>query len=152
MCGTGVGFSIENQYVSKLTVVADEFHETESIILVRDSKLGWAKALKELLAMLYAGQIPKWDTTKLRPAGAILKTFGGRSSGPEPLNELFEFAVTIFKGAVGRKLTSIECHDLACKIADTVVVGRCSPQCINIPFRLRRSSNETRQNWRVVDC
>ena len=123
MNGTGVGFSVERQYVSQLPTAADEFHMTDTTITVADSKLGWAKALKELIGMLYIGQIPRWDLSKVRPAGAPLKTFGGRASGPEPLESLFNFAVNIFKNAPGRKLSSIECHDLVCKIAEVVVVG-----------------------------
>ena len=123
MNGTGVGFSVERQEVSKLPRVAEEFYESDTIISVADSKLGWAKAFKELVAMLYHGQVPKWDLTKVRPAGAPLKTFGGRASGPEPLESLFRFSVEIFKNAHGRKLSSIECHDIVCKIAEIVVVG-----------------------------
>ena len=123
MNGTGVGFSVERQYISQLPIIADQFHMTDTTITVADSKLGWAKALKELIGMLYIGQIPRWDLSKVRPAGAPLKTFGGRASGPEPLESLFNFAVNIFKNAPGRKLSSIECHDLVCKIAEVVVVG-----------------------------
>ena len=123
MNGTGVGFSVERQYVSQLPVVAEEFHSTDTTIIVADSKLGWAKALKEMIGLLYAGQIPMWDLSKVRPAGAPLKTFGGRASGPEPLNQLFEFCVSTFKNAAGRKLNSVECHDIVCKIAEIVVVG-----------------------------
>lgn len=123
MCGTGVGFSVERQYISKLPEVAEEFHETDTPIIVRDSKIGWATALKELVALLYTGAVPKWDVTKVRPAGERLKTFGGRASGPEPLERLFRFVVSIFRGAAGRKLTSIEVHDICCHIADCIVVG-----------------------------
>ena len=123
MNGTGVGFSVERQYVNELPPVADEFHHTDTTISVADSKLGWAKGLKELVGMLYIGQIPRWDLSKVRPAGAPLKTFGGRASGPEPLENLFNFAVNIFKNAAGRKLSSLEAHDLVCKIAAVVVVG-----------------------------
>ena len=123
MNGTGVGFSVERQYVSQLPTIADEFFETDTTITVADSKLGWAKALKELVGMLYIGQIPRWDLSKVRPAGAPLKTFGGRASGPEPLESLFNFTVNIFKNASGRKLSSIEAHDVVCKIAEVVVVG-----------------------------
>ena len=123
MNGTGVGFSVERQYVNELPPVADEFHHTDTTISVADSKLGWAKGLKELVGMLYIGQIPRWDLAKIRPAGAPLKTFGGRASGPEPLENLFNFAVNIFKNAAGRKLSSLEAHDLVCKIAEVVVVG-----------------------------
>ena len=123
MNGTGVGFSVERQYVSNLPDVAEEFFESDTTITVADSKLGWAKALKEMVGMLYIGQIPRWDLSKIRPAGAPLKTFGGRASGPEPLEQLFNFCVTVFRSAKGRKLSSIECHDIVCKIAEVVVVG-----------------------------
>ena len=123
MNGTGVGFSVERQYVSQLPVVADDFNMSDTTIVVADSKLGWAKSLKELVGMLYVGQIPQWDLSKVRPAGAPLKTFGGRASGPEPLESLFKFAVNLFQNASGRKLSSLECHDLVCKIAEIVVVG-----------------------------
>ena len=123
MNGTGVGFSVERQEVSKLPPVAEEFFMSDTTIVVSDSKLGWAKAYKELVAMLYSGQIPRWDLSKVRPAGAPLKTFGGRASGPEPLENLFNFTVTTFKNAAGRQLSSIECHDIVCKIAEIVVVG-----------------------------
>ena len=123
MCGTGVGFSVERAFINKLPEVAEEFHPTDSVIVVADSKIGWASAFRELISLLYAGKIPKWDTHKVRPSGARLKTFGGRASGPEPLEDLFNFCVGIFQKAAGRKLTSIECHDICCKIADIVVVG-----------------------------
>lgn len=139
MCGTGVGFSVERQFIAKLPVVgagvklgadnkvvvdvAEQLTPIDHTIVVRDSKGGWASALKELLAHLYAGRIPKWDTSRIRPAGAKLKVFGGRASGPQPLIDLFVFCVETFKAAVGRRLTSVECHDLVCKIADIVVVG-----------------------------
>ena len=123
MNGTGVGFSVESQFVEQLPRVAEDFHDTDTCIIVRDSKLGWAKALKELVAMLYAGQIPSWDVSRVRPAGSPLKTFGGRASGPEPLVDLFKFCVRTFKAAAGRRLTTLECHDIVCKIAEIVVVG-----------------------------
>ena len=123
MNGTGVGFSVERQFVTKLPIVAENFNDTETTITVADSKNGWAKALKELFALLYQGQVPQWDMSKVRPAGAPLKTFGGRASGPGPLEDLFKFAVKIFRGAAGRRLSSLECHDLVCKIAEIVVVG-----------------------------
>jgi len=123
MCGTGVGFSVERNFITKLPEVAETFHKTDSVIVVSDSKIGWASAFRELIAMLYAGKIPTWDMSRVRPAGARLKTFGGRASGPEPLVDLFNFCVEIFQKAAGRKLTSIECHDVVCKIADIVVVG-----------------------------
>ena len=123
MNGTGVGFSVERQYINELPRIAEEFFISDTVITVADSKLGWAKAFKELIGMLYIGQIPRWDLSKIRPAGAPLKTFGGRASGPEPLEALFEFAVQTFKLAYGRKLSSLEAHDIVCKIAEIVVVG-----------------------------
>lgn len=123
LCGTGVGFSVERQYVNKMPEVAEEFFDTETVIQVADSKIGWAKSFRELVSLLYSGQVPKWDVSKVRPAGEPLKTFGGRSSGPDPLVDLFKFTVEVFKKAAGRKLSSIECHDLCCKVADIVVVG-----------------------------
>ena len=123
MNGTGVGFSVERQYISLLPDIAEEFHESDTTIIVADSKLGWAKAFKELIGMLYVGQIPCWDMSKVRSAGSPLKTFGGRASGPEPLEALFNFSVNTFKSAAGRKLSSIEAHDIVCKIAEIVVVG-----------------------------
>lgn len=139
MCGTGVGFSVERQFIAKLPIIGtkivlgsdgkltidtvDELRPIDHTIKVKDSKGGWARAFQELLQHLYAGNIPSWDVSKIRPAGAKLKTFGGRASGPQPLVDLFKFTVDTFKGAVGRRLTSIECHDLVCKIADIVVVG-----------------------------
>lgn len=123
MCGTGVGFSVERQYVSKLPEVPDEFHDTDTVIRVADSKIGWARGTRELFAMLYAGQIPRWDLSAIRPAGSRLVVFGGRASGPEPLEDFFRFACDTFKRASGRKLNSLECHDLVCKIADIVVCG-----------------------------
>jgi ribonucleoside-diphosphate reductase alpha chain len=123
MNGTGVGFSVESKYVEQLPIVPDEMFTTETTIQVADSKLGWAKALKELVHLLYAGQIPSWDVSKVRPAGAPLKTFGGRASGPQPLTDLFKFVVASFKKAAGRRLTTLEAHDIVCKIAEIVVVG-----------------------------
>jgi len=123
MCGTGVGFSVERHCIEKLPMVSEEFHDTDTVIKVGDSRPGWAKSLKELIAMLYSGQIPKFDVSEVRPAGARLKTFGGRASGPQPLVELFEFCIQKFKGAAGRRLYPIECHDIMCKIGEVVVVG-----------------------------
>ena len=123
MNGTGVGFSVEEEYVNKLPPVAEEFHETDTTIIVADSKLGWAKAYKELLSLVWQGQIPRWDLSNVRPAGTPLKTFGGRASGPEPLEELFKFTINTFQNAAGRKLKSVEAHDIVCKIAEIVVVG-----------------------------
>ena len=122
LCGTGVGFSVERQYVSKLPEVPELF-DSETTIVVKDSKEGWAKAFRQLLALLWAGEIPQWDIGLVRPAGARLKTFGGRASGPAPLVDLFNFAIKTFKDAQGRKLSSIECHDLMCKVGEIVVVG-----------------------------
>lgn len=123
LCGTGVGFSVESKYISNLPEVPERLFESSHTISVHDSKEGWAKSLRLLLANLWAGEIPKWDVSNVRPAGARLKTFGGRASGPQPLVDLFEFAVAMFKGAKGRKLHSLECHDLMCKIGEVVVVG-----------------------------
>ena len=122
LCGTGVGFSVERQFVSKLPEVPELF-QSESVVVVKDSKEGWAKGFRQVLALLWAGEIPKWDVSQVRPAGARLKTFGGRASGPAPLVELFNFAVSTFKAAQGRKLSSMECHDLMCFIGQIVVVG-----------------------------
>lgn len=123
MCGTGCGFSVERQYITKLPEVSEDFHATETIIHVADSKIGWAKAYRELITMLYSGQVPEWDLSRVRPAGTVLKTFGGRASGAEPLEDLFKFTVEVFRSAAGRKLSSIECHDICCKIAQIVIVG-----------------------------
>lgn len=122
-CGTGVGFSVERQFINKLPEVPDEFHPTETTIVVEDSKIGWAKSFRQLIALLYSGEIPKIDTHLVRPAGARLKTFGGRASGPGPLEDLFRFTIQIFQNAAGRKLTSSECHEIMCKVGDIVVVG-----------------------------
>ena len=123
MCGTGVGFSVERHHTDKLPVVNEDMHDTDTVIKVGDSRPGWAKSLRELISLLYAGQVPQWDTSEVRPAGARLKTFGGRASGPAPLEELFQFTVDMFKKAAGRRLYPIECHDLMCKIGEVVVVG-----------------------------
>tara|TARA_R110001592_G_scaffold132485_2_gene347111 strand:+ start:12361 stop:14283 length:1923 start_codon:yes stop_codon:yes gene_type:complete len=126
MCGTGVGFSVERQYINKLPDLPEELHKTDTIIKVADSKIGWAKAYKELMSLLYSGQIPEWDLSNIRLQGARLKTFGGRASGPAPLDDLIHFTINIFKDAIEKgqkKLVSIDCHDLMCKIAEVVVVG-----------------------------
>jgi ribonucleoside-diphosphate reductase alpha chain len=123
LCGTGVGFSVERQSIQKLPDIPEELFESNTTVVVSDSKEGWAKALRQVIALLYAGEIPKWDVSKVRPKGARLKVFGGRASGPEPLVELFQFVSNIFKGAKGRKLNSLECHDIMCKIGEVVVVG-----------------------------
>ena len=123
MCGTGVGFSVERENVDKLPVVSDAMHETDTVIKVGDSKPGWAKSLRELIALLYAGQIPTWDMSQVRAAGERLKTMGGRASGPQPLDDLFRFTVETFKKAQGRRLFPIECHGVMCKIGEIVVVG-----------------------------
>ena len=122
LCGTGVGFSVERQFVQQLPEVPD-LYDSDTIIAVKDSKEGWAKALRQVIALLYSGEIPKWDVSNVRPAGSRLKTFGGRASGPAPLVDLFNFVVKIFKDSQGRKLSSIECHDIMCKIGEVVVVG-----------------------------
>ena len=123
LCGTGVGFSVERQSIQKLPEVPDILEFSETTIVVKDSKEGWAKALRQLITLLYSGEIPKWDVSRVRPAGAKLKTFGGRASGPAPLVDLFNFVVRVFTEAAGRKLSSIECHDIMCKIGEVVVVG-----------------------------
>ena len=123
MCGVGVGFSVERQFIASLPTVNEHFERSPTVIVVDDSKAGWARALRELISLLYSGQIPQWDLSKVRPAGARLKTFGGRASGPAPLHDLFRFCVNKFRGAAGRKLTSLECHDIMCKIGEAVVVG-----------------------------
>ena len=123
LCGTGVGFSVERQHIAKMPEVPEKLFPSEDTIVVHDSKEGWAKAYRKLVAMLYAGEIPRWNTSKVRPSGAKLRTFGGRASGPEPLIDLFRFTIDVFKRAIGRRLSSIECHDIMCKIGDVVVVG-----------------------------
>lgn len=123
MCGTGVGFSVERENVDRLPVVSDNFGDSDIVITVADSKPGWAKAFRELIALLYAGQVPKWDMSSIRPSGSRLKVMGGRASGPQPLIDLFNFSVQIFKKAAGRRLYPIECHDLMCKVGEVVVVG-----------------------------
>jgi len=127
MCGTGGGFSCEKKYISiaasHMPPVADAHHETDTVIVVADSKVGWCKSYRELLSLLWTGQLPKWDTSRVRPAGAPLKTFGGRASGPEPLEQLFRWTTELMVKAAGRKLTTLEAHDMACKIAEVVVVG-----------------------------
>lgn len=123
MCGTGVGFSVEQRHVDKLPLIAEEFHDTDTTIVVPDSRMGWASSYRELVSLLYSGRVPRFDVSKLRPKGAKLKTFGGRASGPEPLVDLYHFTTALFKKAAGRRLTRLEAHDLVCKIADVVVVG-----------------------------
>ena len=122
LCGTGVGFSVERQYINKLPEVP-KLTYSSTVIVVEDSKEGWATAFRQLIALLFSGQIPKWDTSKVRKKGARLKTFGGRASGPEPLVDLFQFVIQVFKQAQNRKLNSLECHDIMCKIGEVVVVG-----------------------------
>jgi ribonucleoside-diphosphate reductase alpha chain len=123
MCGCGVGYSVERQFISKLPQVAERLRPSPTVIKVEDSRIGWANSLRELISMLYQGRIPEWDVSAVRPSGARLKTFGGRSSGPGPLEDMFRYTVETFKTAAGRKLNSLECHDMCCKIADVVVVG-----------------------------
>jgi ribonucleoside-diphosphate reductase alpha chain len=123
LCGTGVGFSVEQKYVNKLPEVPDQLYNSATTVVVSDSKEGWAKSLRQLIALLYSGEIPKYDLSKVRAAGARLKTFGGRASGPKPLEDLFKFVISKFKTSVGRRLSSLECHDILCKIGEVVVVG-----------------------------
>ena len=127
MCGTGVGYSVESKYINQLPTINEHFENSSTSIVVDDSKSGWAKALRELIALLYQGQIPTWDVSHVRPAGARLKTFGGRASGPDPLHRLFRFTVETVRNAAGRKLTSLEAHDIMCNIAEVVVVGTPGP-------------------------
>jgi len=153
MCGTGVGFSVENHFVQKLPTVAEEFFPSDTVIVVEDSKIGWAKAYKELVSLLISGQLPKWDVSKVRLKGARLKTFGGRASGPEPLVDLFKFTSDTFQKAKGRKLTSIECHDIVCKIAEIVVVGgvRRSALISLSDLNDERMRNAKVGQWWVID-
>lgn len=123
MCGTGVGYSVESRYTNKLPEVPDELHESDTVIVFKDSKLGWATGYREFMSLLYSGKIAQWDVSKLRPSGARLKTFGGRSAGPEPLVDLLKFTINSFQKSRGRRLSTLECHDLVCKIADIVVCG-----------------------------
>jgi ribonucleoside-diphosphate reductase alpha chain len=123
LCGTGVGFSVERQYIDKLPEIPEKMYKSDTTIVVKDSKEGWAKGLRMLIALLYAGEIPTYDVSKVRPAGARLKTFGGRASGPAPLVDLFKFTINLFKNNAGKKLTSYDCHSLMCKIGEVVVVG-----------------------------
>ena len=123
MCGCGMGFSVERQFIKNLPEIAEQFHDSTTIIHVEDSRIGWAQSLRQLISLLYAGHVPSWDVSALRPAGAPLHTFGGRSSGPDPLVELFQFCINIFRKAAGRRLNSRECHDIMCKVGDVVVSG-----------------------------
>lgn len=143
-CGTGVGFSVERQEIAQLPTVADEFHKSDIVIKVQDSKEGWAKSLKEFIALLYQGQIPSSDTSLVRKKGAPLVTFGGRASGPEPLEKLFSFCIKLFQGAAGRKLTSLECHDLVCRIADAIVSGGVR-RCLDDRYHIN-----TPEGWKPI--
>jgi ribonucleoside-triphosphate reductase len=150
LCGTGVGYSVEKKYVSRLPEVADEFSNSEVVINVKDSKIGWCEAMKEMLALLYSGQVPTWDVSRVRAAGAPLKTFGGRASGPGPLVSLMEYTVALFKRAAGRKLTTLEASDLACKIAEVIVVGgvrRSALICLSDPTDERLRNAKSGQWW-----
>lgn len=153
MCGTGVGFSVEEKYVRELPVVAEEFYPTDSTIVVSDSRVGWASALREFISLLYAGKIPKWDLSRVRAAGERLKTFGGRASGPVPLNRLFIGLVETFKTAVGRRLTTLECHDIVCRIADVVIVGGVRRSALISLSDLgdSRMANAKQGQWWVAD-
>lgn len=148
-CGCGVGFSVERQFIANLPVINEDFYPVETIIQVHDSRIGWSTAFRQLIALLYAGQIPHWDLTKLRPKGSRLKTFGGRASGPEPLNQLFKFCVEIFKRAAGRKLNSIECHDIVCKIADIVIVGGVR-RCLKFDTQVQMEDGSYKQIDQIV--
>jgi ribonucleoside-diphosphate reductase alpha chain len=123
LCGSGVGFSVERQHTNQLPEVPDKMYDSDTTIVVKDSKEGWAKAFRQLIALLYTGEMPRWDLSRVRPAGSRLKTFGGRASGPGPLDDLFKFTSLTFRNAKGRRLTSLECHDIMCKVGETVVVG-----------------------------
>lgn len=123
LCGTGVGFSVERQFIAKLPEIPDKLFDSSTTVVIKDSKEGWAKGLRQLIALLYSGEIPRWDVSRVRAAGSRLKTFGGRASGPGPLEELFRFVIGKFRNASGRRLNSIECHDILCKIGEVVVVG-----------------------------
>jgi len=150
LCGTGVGFSVERQYVDQLPEVPDELYDSQTTISVPDSKVGWAKSFRQLVALLYAGEVPRWDTGRVRPAGAPLKTFGGRASGPEPLESLFTFTVETFQGAKGRQLSDLEAHDLCCKIAETIVVGgvrRSALLSLSNPTSARLRNAKSGQWW-----
>lgn len=149
MCGTGVGFSVERQYIAKLPEIAEEFHDVETVIHVEDSKIGWASSFRQLVSLLYQGQVPRWDLSRVRPAGAILHTFGGRASGPEPLDKLFRFCVFLFKRAAGRRFNSIEVHDLVCKVAEVVVVGGVRRSALLSLSNLtdQRMANAKSGNW-----
>jgi ribonucleoside-diphosphate reductase alpha chain len=166
-CGTGVGFSVERQYINQLPIIGayiktddgqatvscvDEFVNDPTVLVVRDSKIGWAEAYRQLIKLLYEGRIPTWDTTKVRPAGSRLKTFGGRASGPQPLIDLFEFTIAKFRGALGRKLNSIEVHDIVCKIADVIVVGGVRRSALISLSNLSddRMRNAKNGDWRVT--
>ena len=150
MCGTGVGYTVERQDIAKLPEVAEKFFPTDTTIVVPDSKKGWAKSFRQLLSLLWAGEVPNWDVSKVRPAGAPLKTFGGRASGPEPLVRLFKYAIDLFKGAAGRKLTDLEASDLMCKVGEVVVVGgvrRSALICLSNPSSTRMRDAKSGEWW-----
>ena len=142
-------FSVERDLIKTLPTIAEEFEDSDTTIVVKDSKMGWAKAYRELFSLLIGGQVPKWDTSKVRAAGERLKTFGGRASGPEPLEDLFRFTVDTFRKANGRKLTSIECHDIICKIAEIVVVGGVRRSAL-ISLITHRRAYEGCEEWCMV--
>ena len=123
LCGTGVGFSVERQYVSQLPEIPKNLDHVDTCIQVQDSKEGWARSLRKLIGHLYMGEVPVWDMSKVRPAGARLKVFGGRASGPAPLIDLFNFTVALFRQNEGKKLSSYDCHNLMCKVGEVVVSG-----------------------------
>lgn len=149
-CGTGCAFSVENKYINKLPEIPDELYESDTTIVVPDSKIGWATSLRQLISLLYSGLVPKWDVSRVRPAGARLKTMGGRASGPRPLDELFKFVIEIFESAKGRKLNSYECHSIMCKIGDIVVVGgvrRSAMLSLSDPSDARMRDAKSGQWW-----
>ena len=148
LVGSGVGFSVERQNIQKLPNIAEEFYETDTTIVVQDSKIGWASSFRELISLLYSGKVPKFDLSKVRPAGSILKTFGGRASGPTPLQELFDYSINVFKNAAGRRLTSLECHGIVCKIGEIVIVGGVRRCCFH--KYLVRTENGLKQLNEVV--
>lgn len=153
MCGCGVGFSVERQFINKLPTVAAKLRKSPSVIIVDDSRMGWANAVRELISLLYQGRIPDWDVSQVRPAGAKLKTFGGRASGPEPLVDLFQFIIRIFKASEGRPLTSLECHDICCKIGEVVVAGgvrRSAEMSLSNPSDERMRDAKSGQWWETT--
>lgn len=143
------GFSVERQFIAALPIINEDFYSVETVIQVHDSRIGWSTSFRQLIALLYAGQIPRWDLSRLRPKGARLKTFGGRASGPAPLDDLFKFCVEVFKKAAGRKLNSIECHDIVCKVADSVIVGGVR-RCLKHDTRVQMEDGSWKEISQIV--